>query len=52
MNKLLKFLGFNYCIMCGKLRFFGKRITWYNKENGKRYRVFLCKHCYTTYRED
>jgi hypothetical protein len=47
MIKLLKFLGFMYCFMCRKYRFFGREI-----EGADNKLHFLCERCRNSLREE
>jgi hypothetical protein len=51
MKKLLKLLGFKYCILCGKLKKKGKIISW-TDDGEVNYKAFTCQECLQNYRED
>lgn len=50
-EKILKLLGFRYCILCGKQKFRGKKLRW--TDDGETiYRAFTCRYCAGHYREE
>lgn len=51
MKKLLQLLGFKYCILCGRLKFRGRRLSWYD-EDRTLIKAFTCEKCIREYRED
>jgi hypothetical protein len=50
-KKLLKLLGFKYCIICGEYKFFGKVLRWRDDPDIE-YKAFTCDKCRNNYREE